>query len=43
MPKPSELTVSRASRAITVPTILANAGPVAVKRFAEFFTVPVPS
>src|SRR5260221_13344276 len=41
MSKSSELTVFRASGAITVPTILANAGPVAVKRFAEFFTVPI--
>jgi hypothetical protein len=31
----------RASGAITVPSILANAGPTAVKRFAEFFTVPI--
>jgi hypothetical protein len=41
MSKSSELTVFRASGAITVPSILANAGPTAVKRFAEFFTVPI--
>jgi hypothetical protein len=28
-------------RAIAVPVILANAGPVAVKKFAEFLTVPI--
>jgi hypothetical protein len=43
MSKSSELTVFRASGAITVPVILANAGPVAVKKFAEFFTVPIPA
>ena len=41
MSKSSELTVFRAAGAITVPAILANAGPTAVKRFAEFFTVPI--
>jgi integrase/recombinase XerD len=41
MSKSTELTVFRASGALTVPSILANAGPVAVKKFAEFFTVPI--
>jgi integrase/recombinase XerD len=41
MPEYAELTVFSSANAITVPAILANAGHAAVKRWAEFFTVPI--